>query len=45
MIEFVADNILAGFGNKKHYKVSNPYEHIQKTCLPDNATYFEKKDS
>lgn len=45
MIEFVADNILAGFGNKKHYKVSNPYEHIQKTCLPGNATFFEKKVS
>lgn len=42
-IEFVADNLLMNVGLPKHYKVSNPFDFMDKISFSGITNFFEKR--
>ena len=42
-IEFVADNLLMNLGLPKHYKVTNPFEFMEKISFSGITNFFEKR--
>jgi ribonucleotide reductase beta subunit family protein with ferritin-like domain len=42
-IEFVADSLLVNMSYPKHYKVSNPFEFMEKISISGITNFFEKK--
>lgn len=42
-IEFVADNLLLNLGYPKHYKVSNPFDFMDKISISGITNFFEKR--
>ena len=44
-VEFVADRLLVAFGNKKFYKVENPFDFMENISLAGKTNFFEKRVS
>nr|AAA34987.1 ribonucleotide reductase subunit 2 (RNR2) [Saccharomyces cerevisiae] len=44
-VEFVADRLLVAFGNKKYYKVENPFDFMENISLAGKTNFFEKRVS
>ena len=44
-VEFVADRLLVAFGNKKYYKVDNPFDFMENISLAGKTNFFEKRVS
>ncbi|KJA29939.1 hypothetical protein HYPSUDRAFT_210771 [Hypholoma sublateritium FD-334 SS-4] len=44
-IEFVADRLLASFGNPKYYGATNPFDFMEMISLQGKANFFEKRVS
>ena len=42
-IEFVADSLLVNLGQEKHYKVSNPFEFMEKISFSGITNFFERR--
>lgn len=42
-IEFVADRLLVSMGNKKYYKVQNPFDFMENISLAGKTNFFEKR--
>jgi ribonucleotide reductase beta subunit family protein with ferritin-like domain len=42
-IEFVADNLLVNLGIPKHYKVTCPFEFMEKISFSGITNFFEKR--
>lgn len=44
-VEFVADRLLVALGNKKYYKVTNPFDFMENISLAGKTNFFEKRVS
>ncbi|CCE63411.1 hypothetical protein TPHA_0E03210 [Tetrapisispora phaffii CBS 4417] len=44
-VEFVADRLLVAFGNKKYFKVENPFDFMENISLAGKTNFFEKRVS
>ncbi|KAL6452707.1 RNR2 Ribonucleoside-diphosphate reductase small chain 1 [Candida maltosa Xu316] len=44
-VEYVADRLLLAFGNKKVYKVENPFDFMENISLAGKTNFFEKRVS
>ncbi|CCF57823.1 hypothetical protein KAFR_0D01760 [Kazachstania africana CBS 2517] len=41
-VEFLADSLLASFGNEKHYNAANPFEFMEGKTTIGKTNFFEK---
>lgn len=44
-VEFVADRLLVALGNKKYFKVANPFDFMENISLAGKTNFFEKRVS